>query len=125
LLLPLFLSSQENWGYETSNRSFYPEYVSLGDPEWECSKLAYCIVPNKTKKFSEGRNNRDVKERIHEIEACCPHTRVDTRSDGTIGFNFEMGYQEKRIQDRKIYNWFSYPQFSWELNKLLFLKRKW
>ena len=52
-----------------------------------------------------GRSNRDVKVRIHEIEACCPHTRVDTRPVGTIGFHFEMGYQEKRIQDRKIYNW--------------------
>ena len=31
-LLPSFLSSQENWGYETSYRSFYPEYVSLGTP---------------------------------------------------------------------------------------------
>ena len=46
-----------------------------------------------------------MKVRIREIEACCPHPRVDTRSDGTIGFHFEMGYQEKRIQDRKIYNW--------------------
>ena len=79
--------------------------------------MVYCIVPNKTKKFSEGRSNRDGKVRIHEIEACCPHTRVDTRFDGTIGFHFEMGYQEKHIQDRKIYNWFSYPQFSWELRK--------
>jgi hypothetical protein len=57
------------------------------------------------KKFPERRSNRDVKVRIHEIEACCPHTRVDTRPVGTIGFHFEMGYQEKRIQDRKIYNW--------------------
>jgi hypothetical protein len=47
--------------------------------------LVYCIVPNKTKKFSEGRSNRDVKVCIHEIEACCPHTRVDARPDGTIG----------------------------------------
>ena len=50
-----------------------------------------------------------MKVRIHEIEACCPHTRVDTRLDGTIGFHFEMGYQEKRIQDRKIYNWSHTP----------------
>jgi hypothetical protein len=55
-----------------------------------------------------------VKVRIREIEACCPHTRVDTRSDGTIGFHFEMGYQEKRIQDKKIYNsvFCSVPLFS-------------
>jgi hypothetical protein len=51
--------------------------------------LVYCIVSNKTKKFSEGRSNRDVKVRIHEIEACCSHTRVDTRPVGTIGFHFE------------------------------------
>jgi hypothetical protein len=31
-----------------------------------------------------GRSNRDVKVRIHEIEVCCPHTRVDTRPDGTM-----------------------------------------
>jgi hypothetical protein len=31
-LLPSFLRSQENWRYETSYRSFYPEYVSLGTP---------------------------------------------------------------------------------------------
>ena len=61
------------------------------------------IVPNITKKLSERRSNKDVKVRIHEIEACYPHTRVDTRSDGTIGFHFEMGYREKRIQDRKIF----------------------
>ena len=30
ILLPSFLSSQENWGYEASYRSFYPAYVSLG-----------------------------------------------------------------------------------------------
>jgi hypothetical protein len=47
--------------------------------------LFFFIVPNKTKKCSEGRSNRDVKVRIYEIEVCCPHTRVDTRPDGTIG----------------------------------------
>jgi hypothetical protein len=52
--------------------------------------ILYC--PKLNEEFSEGRSNRDVKVRIHEIEACCPHTRVDTRSDGTIGFHFEMGY---------------------------------
>ena len=67
--------------------------------------MVYYIVPNKTKKFPEGRSNRDVKVRIHEIEVCCPHTRVDTRPDGTIGVHLEMGYQETRIQDRKIYDW--------------------
>ena len=51
-----------------------------------------------------------MKVRIHEIEACCPHTRVDTRPDGTIGFHFEMGYQEKPIQDGKIYNWSHTPR---------------
>jgi hypothetical protein len=81
------------------------DYESRCVPEWECSKLVYCIVPIKTKKFSEGRSNRDVKVRILEIEVCCPHTRVDTRPDGTISFLSEIGYQEKRIQDRKIYNW--------------------
>ena len=60
--------------------------------------MVYCIVPNKTKTFSEGRGNRDVKVRIHEIEACCPHTRVDTRSDGAIGFHFEIRYQEFNIK---------------------------
>jgi hypothetical protein len=60
------------------------DYESRWDPEWECSKLVYCIVPNKTKKCSEGRSNRDVKVRIYEIEVCCPHTRVDTRPDGII-----------------------------------------
>jgi hypothetical protein len=33
------------------------------------------------------------------------YTRVDTRPDGTIGVHLEMGYQETRIQDRKIYDW--------------------
>jgi hypothetical protein len=28
-------------------------------------------------------------------------TRVDARPDGTIGFHSEMGYQEKRIQDKR------------------------
>jgi hypothetical protein len=36
-----------------------------------------------------------VKVRIHEIEACCPHTRVDTRSDGTIGFHFGILLSEE------------------------------
>jgi hypothetical protein len=69
------------------------------------SPLQRILLFQHTKKFSEGRSNRDVKVRIREIEACCPHTRVDTRSDGTIGFHFEMGYQEKCIKDRKSYNW--------------------
>jgi hypothetical protein len=71
--------------------------------------ILYC--PKQNEDISEGRSNRDVKVRIHAIEVFCPHTRVDPRFDGTIGFHFEMRYQEKRMQDRKIYNWPHTPSF--------------
>jgi hypothetical protein len=44
-------------------RSYYclkhtcEDYESRCVPEWECSKLVYCIVPIKTKKFSGNGNS--------------------------------------------------------------------